>query len=207
MLSPNQLERDFFARHTLQVARSLLGVRLVRIDNGKRTAGLITECEAYRGEEDLGCHAKAGLTNRTRVMFGPPGYAYVYFTYGKHWMLNIVTEKEGFPAAVLIRSIWPIEGVERISARRPGMKRTEWTNGPGKICQALDIDKRLNGLDLCIPNTELFLEYALEIPNSAVTITPRVGLNTVPEPWKSIPWRFMVKQEVFGELITNLCPI
>ena len=99
----NPLNRDFYARPTLQVARELLGMRLVRLEGGARLAGLIVETEAYIGQEDLGCHARAGLTERNRVMFGPPGHAYVYFTYGMHWLLNCVTEAQGFPAAVLLR--------------------------------------------------------------------------------------------------------
>src|SRR5688572_13882499 len=105
------LPAAFYARPTLTVARELLGARLVRILDGVRLEGLISETEAYVGETDLGCHAKAGRTRRTQVMYGPPGRAYVYFTYGHHWMLNAVTEAEGFPAAVLIRAIQPLQGV------------------------------------------------------------------------------------------------
>ncbi|MBN2501272.1 MAG: DNA-3-methyladenine glycosylase, partial [Anaerolineales bacterium] len=101
------LPREFYNRPTLTVARELIGARLVRILEGVKLVGLITETEAYVGEEDLGCHAKAGRTPRTQVMYGPPGHAYVYFTYGNHWMLNAVTEREDFPAAVLIRAIQP----------------------------------------------------------------------------------------------------
>jgi DNA-3-methyladenine glycosylase len=187
-----RLIRNFYDRPTLQVARELLGMRLVRVEDGRRLAGVIVETEAYRGEEDLGCHARAGLTPRTRVMFGPPGHAYVYFTYGMHWMLNFVTEREGFAAAVLIRAIRPIEGEEAIAARRTGQPPRRWTDGPGKICQALNIDIHFNGADLCAPEAELFVELGQPIPDSAVTIGPRVGLNTVPEPWKSMPWRFKI---------------
>ncbi len=109
------LPRNFYDRPTLTVARKLIGARLVRILDGVRLVGLITETEAYIGEKDLGCHAHVGKTNRNAVMFGTPGHAYVYFTYGNHWMLNAVTEREGFPAAVLIRAIQPIEGAEIMS--------------------------------------------------------------------------------------------
>lgn len=187
-----RLEREFFNRPTLQVARELLGTRLVRVEDGRRLAGTIIETEAYRGQEDLGCHCRAGLTPRTRVMFGEPGHAYVYFTYGMHWMLNFVTEAEGFPAAVLIRAILPQEGLETIGARRNGQPRERWTDGPAKICQALNIDRRLNGGDLCDPEAGLFVEDGKPILAENVTIGPRVGLNTVPEPWKSMPWRFQV---------------
>ena len=94
------------------MARELLGCRLVRQLNGDRLAGIVVEAEAYIGEQDQACHAKVGKTPRTQVMYGPAGFSYVYFTYGMHWMLNVVTAKEGFPAAVLIRAIQPVEGIE-----------------------------------------------------------------------------------------------
>jgi len=190
-----RLERQFFNRPTLQVARELLGSRLVRLEGGKRTAGIIVETEAYIGEEDLGCHASAGYTPRTRVLYGPPGHAYVYFTYGMYWMLNFVAEREGFPAAVLIRGIEPIEGIERIATRRQGRPQKQWTDGPGKICIALAINREQNDIDLCAPEAEIFVELGETIPDSCVTIGPRVGLNGVPEPWKSVPWRFIARYE------------
>jgi DNA-3-methyladenine glycosylase len=189
-----RLNRGFYDRPTLLVARDLLGMQLVRVEDGRRLAGTIVEAEAYRGEEDLGCHARAGLTSRTRVMFGPPGHAYIYFTYGMHWMLNFVTEREGFAAAVLIRAIIPTEGIDAIAARRSGQPPKRWTDGPGKICQALNIDRSFNGADLCASEAELFVELGKPILDSAVTIGPRVGLNTVPEPWKSMPWRYRTVQ-------------
>jgi DNA-3-methyladenine glycosylase len=187
-----RVPRDFYVRPTLEVARCLLGTRLVRVEAGRRTSGTIVETEAYIGEEDLGCHARAGLTPRTQVMYGAPGHAYIYFTYGMHWMLNFVTEPEGIPAAVLIRAILPEEGVEVIAARRYGQLPARWTDGPAKICQALAIDGTMNGLDLCAPQAALFVESGDPIPEARVTTGPRVGLNTVPEPWKSIPWRFQI---------------
>lgn len=183
------LPQSFYHRPTLTVARELIGTRLVRILDGQTLVGLITETEGYIGEEDLACHAKAGLTPRTAPMYGPPGHAYVYFTYGNHWMLNAVTEREGFPAAVLIRAIWPVEGVEVMSARRGGRD----TFGPGKLCQALSIDKALNTVDLTETSAGLWIEAGETVPDSAVTIGPRVGLNNTPEPWLSKPWRFLVK--------------
>ena len=189
------LPRDFFARPTLEVVRALLGMRLVRLEEGRRLGGRIVEAEAYIGEEDLGCHAKAGRTPRTQVMYGPPGHAYVYFTYGMHWMLNFVTQAEGFPAAVLLRAILPTEGLELMAARRgrvvDGLPPARWTDGPAKVCQALGIDRRCNGLDLCAPEADLFIETAPPIPDASVTIGPRVGLYNVPEPWKSLPWRYL----------------
>jgi DNA-3-methyladenine glycosylase len=183
------LPRNFYNRSTLTVARELIGARLVRILDGARLVGIITETEAYIGETDLGCHAKAGRTPRTYPMYGPPGHAYVYFTYGNHWMLCPVTEKEGFPAAVLIRAIQPIEGVEVMSARREGRD----TFGPGKLTQAMGIGKGENTVDLTEANGSLWIEAGISVPDKSVTIGPRVGLYSVPEPWKSMPWRFLVK--------------
>lgn len=190
---PGLLPRSFYARPTLQVARELLGMRLVRLEGVQRIAGTIIETEAYIGEEDLGCHARSGPTPRTQVMYGPPGHAYVYFTYGMHWMLNFVTEVEGSPAAVLIRAIQPAEGLDLIAARRDGQPPSKWTDGPAKICQALGIDGSFNGLDLSAPGSPLFVETGDPIPEARVTIGPRVGLNTVPEPWRSIAWRFLAR--------------
>ena len=184
------LPHKFYNRPTLTVARELIGARLVRILDGVKLVGIITETEGYIGEEDLGCHAKAGRTPRTLPMYGLPGHAYVYFTYGNHWMLNAVTEQEGFPAAVLIRAIWPIEGAEVMSARREGRD----TFGPGKLCQALGIGKGENNADLTATAQSLWIEAGVKVPDSAVTISPRVGLYTVPEPWKSKPWRFWIRE-------------
>ena len=183
------LPREFYARSTLTIARELIGARLVRVLEGVKLVGLITETEAYIGETDLACHAKAGFTPRTAVMYGSPGHAYVYFTYGHHWMLNAVTEREGFPAAVLIRAIQPVEGIEVMSARRTGRD----TFGPGKLTQAMGITKSENGVDLTTAGKDLWIEAGVSVPDKNVTIGPRVGLNTVPEPWFSKPWRFLVK--------------
>ncbi len=184
------LPYSFYDRPTLTVARELLGTRLVRILDGVKLVGLITETEAYISQNDLACHAKAGLTQRTAPMFGPPGHAYVYFTYGNHWMLNAVTEKEGFPAAVLIRAIQPIEEIEVMMKRRQGRD----TLGPGKLTQALGITKSENNVNLTEANPSLWIEAGQVIPNKSVTIGPRVGLNKTPEPWLSKPWRFLVKE-------------
>ncbi len=187
------LTHDFYDRPALAVARDLLGCRLVRIQAGRRLAGLILETEAYQGEEDLGCHASAGKTPRTSVMYGPPGRAYVYFTYGMHWLLNAVTSPEGTPAAVLIRSIHPVEGLGVMSENRPRLARKRgWTDGPAKLTQALAVDGDFNKMDLTDPTGNLFIEGGISPPDSAVERTSRVGLNSVPEPWKSIPWRFVV---------------
>ena len=134
------LQPSFFDRDVVSAARDLLGTRLVRLLDGVRLSGVIVEAEAYRGEDDLACHARAGRTPRTQVMYGPPGRAYVYFTYGMHWMLNCVAGPENFPAAVLVRAVLPQEGLEVIAARRAGRPRAIWCDGPGKLTLALGID-------------------------------------------------------------------
>lgn len=198
MPTESRLARPFFARPTLVVARELLGRRLVRLESrGERLSGLIVEAEAYVGSQDLGCHAKSGRTARNASMWGPPGHAYVYFTYGMHWMLNVVTEENGFPAAVLIRGLLPLEGLATMRRRRAGKPLAD---GPAKLCQALAIDRSLDGHDLCAPDASLFIESGQEILDHLVTTTPRVGLNTVPEPWKSNPWRFLVKRQFYDVL-------
>lgn len=192
---------SFYNRPTLTVARELLGCRLVRILDGERLSGLITETEAYIGETDLACHAKAGKTRRTQVMYGPPGRAYVYFTYGMHWLLNAVTEAEGFPAAVLIRAV-VIEqrrdiqmetGLSVARSRRGNVPARHLTDGPAKLTLAFGIDSRHNNIDLTSTDSGLWIEPGIEIPDSRVTNSPRVGLYSVPEPWKSMPWRFKVR--------------
>src|SRR5512143_1944560 len=154
------IPREFYDRPTLKVARDLIGTRLVRMLRGKRVAGLITETEAYIGEKDLGSHAKAGRTPRTLVMFGPPGHAYVYFTYGNHWMLNVVTEHKDIAGAVLIRAIQPVEGIETMLRRRSGRD----TFGPGKLAQALAITGEENGIDLTERKRRLWIEEGLPVP-------------------------------------------
>lgn len=194
------LQREFYNRPALDVARDLLGCRLVRVQNGQRMSGWITETEAYQGEEDLGCHASAGKTPRTAVMYGPPGRAYVYFTYGMHWLLNAVTGAEGTPAAVLIRAIQPEEGLDAMTENRPyKARRSGWTDGPAKLTQALAIDGDLNKTDLCSRAAGLWIESGQEVPEGQVTRTARVGLNSVPEPWRSIPWRFVAERGSLNE--------
>jgi len=192
---PTPLPPDFYARSTLTVARELLGARLVRMLDGVRLSGTITETEAYVGETDLACHARAGRTPRTQVMYGPPGRAYVYFTYGMHWMLNVVTEPENFPCAVLIRAVEVIEGQELVAARRPGVAKPQWTDGPAKLCVAFGITGDLNAVDLTRPVAGLWVEAGEPVPAENVTIGPRVGLYSVPEPWKGMPWRFLRRRE------------
>jgi DNA-3-methyladenine glycosylase len=188
-----RLSRSFFARPTLAVARGLLGQRLVKLHDGQRLSGLITEVEAYIGESDLACHARAGRTPRTAVMYGQPGTIYIYFNYGMHWMLNIVTGAEGFPAAVLIRAMLPVEGLPLMQERRRNYKQL--ANGPAKLTQALDLNNHWNGADLCAPGADLFIE-ACPLPAAAkVRTAPRVGITNTPEPWLSKRWNFSVELE------------
>jgi DNA-3-methyladenine glycosylase len=193
-----RLSRDFFAQDTLIVVRLLLGKRLVRRLNGQRLAGRIVEAEAYIGSDDKGCHASVGRTQRNEAMYGPPGHAYVYFTYGMHWMLNIVTEAEGFPAAVLIRALEPLEGIAAMVCNRRGRSGFELCSGPARLAQALSITRTLNGVDLCLRRgAELWLEDAPPVPDDDVVAGPRIGLNNTPEPWKSMPWRFYARGNAF----------
>ena len=186
----DRLSESFFGRNTVLVARELVGKQLVRQEGSKRLSGVIIETEAYRGQEDLACHARVGKTPRTEIMFGPPGRTYIYFVYGMHWLLNFVTEGDGFPGAVLIRAIIPKEGLDIISRRRNGQPKKQWTNGPAKICQAMNIDNQLNGINICARNAQVYVENGVEIESELIQASPRVGLNSVPEPWRSIPWRF-----------------
>ena len=189
----NLLSRDFYEQEVTLVARHLLGKRLMRSLDGQRMAGIIVETEAYRGEEDLACHAKSGRTPRTEVMYGPAGHAYVYFTYGMHWCLNAVSGAVDSPAAVLIRAIRPEEGLEDMALRRGRFPRSQWCNGPAKLTQALRIDGDLNGISLCDKNGGLWIETGDEISDKMVKTTPRIGIDSVPEPWKSKPWRFLAE--------------
>src|SRR5512147_937409 len=127
------LPKTFYAHDTLEVAAELLGCELWVACGRQTCAGMIVETEAYIGEEDPACHAHRGQTNRNRVMYGAPGISYVYFTYGNHWMLNFVTEREHFPAAVLIRAVEPTGGIESMRRRRQVERDTDLTSGPGKL--------------------------------------------------------------------------
>ncbi len=126
-------------------------------------------------------------------MYGAPGHAYVYFTYGMHWMLNVVTDQPETPSAVLIRSILPVEGQGLMTQNRPyNAGKRGWTDGPAKLTQALAIDKTFNTIDLCTPRDGLWIESGDPVPDDRVQRSARIGLNSVPEPWRSIPWRFNV---------------
>ena len=185
----------FYARDTVEVARDLIGKKLVRREGKNRISGVIIETEAYRGEEDLACHCRAGRTPRTEIMYGPAGKAYVYLIYGMYWMLNIVTEGDGNPGAVLIRAIEPLEGLEIIAERRTGQIRKTWTDGPGKLCRALNIKGDLNGSNICSAAGPLYITQGKVISPATIQAGPRVGLEAVPEPWQSKAWRFMVNHQ------------
>jgi DNA-3-methyladenine glycosylase len=178
------------------VARGLLGARLVRRLGGVRLSGRVVEVEAYIGSGDTACHASKGRTARTEVMFGPPGRAYVYFTYGMHWMLNAVTEEEGFPAAVLIRAIEPIEGVEAMRRRRKARREEDIARGPARLCQALAIDGALNGTDL-IGGKDLFFEAGEPPGDGDVVATPRIGIDYAAAGDREAPWRFALAGSPF----------
>jgi DNA-3-methyladenine glycosylase len=184
-----KLERSFYSRPALEVAHDLLGKVLVRRLGVRKLSGKIVETEAYVGPHDLACHASKGRTPRTDVMFGPPGHAYVYMIYGFHFCLNVVTEAEGYPAAVLIRAIEPLTHIDvmRRLRRNPESDRNI-ASGPGKLCKALSIDKSLNREDL--GGKILWIEDNSLDPGP-VRSSPRVGVDYAGE-YKDKPWRFYI---------------
>lgn len=177
----------FYARSPLVVAPDLLGCRLVREAAGRRLAGRIVEVEAYFGAEDAASHAYRGLTERNRVMFGPPGRAYVYFIYGAYFCLNAVTGQDGEASAVLIRALEPLDGIEIMAARRGQRDLRALCSGPGKLCQALDINRTLNDCSLTL-GIDLWLEPGPP-PREAVCSGPRVGVRG-DEYALTVAWRF-----------------
>jgi len=182
-----KLDRSFYERPTLQVASDLIGKVLVRRLNGRSLAGKIIETEAYIGPHDLACHASKGKTPRTTVMFGPPGVSYVYMIYGFYFCLNAVTEAEGFPAAVLIRAVEPLENVRVMRKLRHNPPREiDIASGPGKLCMAMSIDKGLNEANL--PGRTLWVEDR-NIEIEKIDTGPRIGVDYAGE-YKDKPWRF-----------------
>lgn len=187
------LPREFYARPTLDVARDLLGKKLVRELPEGRVSLKIVETEAYIGENDQACHASKGLTTRNQVMFGEPGHAYVYLIYGMYNCLNLVTERKDFPAAVLIRAGEPVEGTEIMASLRPKAKKPqEIASGPGKLCGALDITRALNGADVC-KKGELYVEDGPAVKD--VVACPRIGVDYAGEDALR-PWRFYEKKSL-----------
>ena len=173
-----KITRAFYARDTLTVARELIGMHLVRANGVTRRVGRIVETEAYQGPEDLAAHSSRGRTPRTEVMFGPPGHAYVYFIYGFWHCLNIVTEAEGVPHAVLLRALEPVAGI------------ADKTWGPGLLCRAMDIDKTLNGADL--RGDVLWLEKPTDRNRRQpprIARSARIGVDYAGK-WARRPWRF-----------------
>ena len=204
-----RLPRDFYLGDTVEIARSLLGKYLVRRIDGETLVCRITETEAYVGSCDRACHAYGyRKTARNSVMFGPPGHAYIYFIYGMHFCLNFVTEPEGEPSAVLLRSVEPIHGIDRISQARFGVTAAEMTpyqrknfmNGPGKVCQGFALTKLENKLDLesdtlyvCDSLEELGIECPVP-PKERMCVGPRIGIDYAEEA-RDFPWRFWLEKE------------
>jgi DNA-3-methyladenine glycosylase len=194
------LSRDVLAGDTLDAARGLIGTRLIRETAGAPLrVGRIVEVEAYIGESDRASHARMGPTPRNRVMFGPPGIAYVYLVYGMHHCLNVVTEPAPRPAAVLVRAVEPIDGVEAMLAARNRLAKgpvhaadARLAAGPGLVAAAFDIDRSCTGLDLCDPASPLRLGARPDDePAPEVVATPRIGIAYAGEPWVTVPWRFV----------------
>lgn len=177
-----KLPRSFYNRNTILVARELLGKLLVRVSRGVEHVGKIVEVEAYLGPHDLAAHSSRGLTERNKVMFGPPGHAYVYFIYGMYFCMNVVTEREGHASAVLLRAVEPVKNVEGR------------TQGPGLLCRAMDIDRRWNGHDLL---SEDFYIAAPSRPGKFATVkSPRVGVDYARH-WARRHLRFYIKGSPF----------
>ena len=177
------LGRDFYARSTIEVARGLLGKVLVH----GPVAGMIVETEAYLGGDDLAAHSSRGITGRTRVIFGPPGHAYVYFIYGMYECLNLVAEPEGAPGCVLLRALEPVEGVETMWKRRPAARRIEQlAAGPGRLTQAMGITRKQNGAD--VTRGPLHIRESKDKLEIAIATTPRIGITRCAD-W---PLRFVI---------------
>lgn len=188
------------ARYTradvVAVARRLLGSLLVApARDGRRVSGIIVETEAYRGPEDRASHAYGGRrTRRTETMYAPGGTAYVYFVYGMYHQFNIVTNVADVPHAVLVRALEPVEGVELMRRRRGGAAPLDLTSGPGKLCIALGIDRRLDGADLL--GDQIWLEAGRRVQPAAIAAGPRVGIDYA-EDWAARPWRFWLRGNPF----------
>lgn len=182
------LTASFYARPTPEVARRLLGHILVSDVGGRRTAGRIVETEAYIGPDDPACHGYgARRTRRNASLFARPGTAYVYFTYGMHWCLNAVTERPGFPAAVLIRALEPLEGLATMRRRRGGVPDRQLCSGPARLCQALGVSGREDGIPLT--RGRLRVVRAPSRQRYAIMMTARIGITRAAD-W---PLRFLIE--------------
>ena len=202
-----RLPHEFYNRDTVQVAQDLLGKYIVRTWNGRQLIGRITETEAYIGRCDKACHAyNYRRTQRTETLFMAPGHAYIYLIYGMYHCLNFVTEPEGEPAAVLIRAVEPISGVDTICQLRFGDKpltpyrMKHFMDGPGKVCKGFSLTKKENGLDLTGPS--LFVCDTLDelgvsapaSPKERICAGPRIGIDYAEEA-RDFPWRFRLEKE------------
>ncbi len=198
------LSRDFYQQPTLTVARQLLGQHLCRrLPSGETLVGRIVETEAYIGFTDSACHASKGQTARNKVMFGAAGHAYLYLIYGLYSMFNIVTEPEGSPCAVLIRALEPVEGIDTMQQLR-GQRLRQLTNGPGRLAQALALDRSLNGVDLTCGDP-IWVEAAPTVIEDEVVTGPRIGICYADPVAVAAPWRFWVKTNPFvSKLPSNL---
>ena len=183
------LSPDYFKRDTVQVAQELLGKVLIHKTDDEIYRGIITETEAYHGEQDLACHCSKGLTKRTAVMYGKPGRIYVYLIYGMYEMLNFVTMEEGFPAAVLIRGLKEVEVSRNMQDFEPII---EPADGPGKLTKRMKITRDYNEKELSEKTGLYVMDYGIHVPNQKVISTPRIGINYAKE-WKDKPWRFYIK--------------
>ena len=187
------LSRDFYLQPTLRVARALLGKVLVHETPAGCAAGRIVEVEAYRGPADRAAHSFGGRrSTRNEVMWGPPGRAYVYFIYGMHYCINVVTRPAGSPEAVLLRALEPVGGEARMRRRRALPDAPAWRlcRGPGALCRALGIERGANGVDLV--RGRLRLLDAPMVAGHDVARTPRIGIDYAGD-WVSRPWRFVVR--------------
>jgi DNA-3-methyladenine glycosylase len=191
-VTPRPLPLRFYARDTVELARALLGQLLVSAVGGRRCVTRIVETEAYIGPHDPACHAAQWRrTARNEVLYGEPGRAYVYFTYGMHWCANVVTEREGFPAAVLLRAAEPLEGLATMRRRRGPVQDRALTAGPARLTQALGIDRGLNGHRLTEP--PLWIAAGARVPPRLVVVGPRVGIRLAAD-WEL---RFYIRDNPF----------
>lgn len=181
-LLKQKLPRSFYDRDTIVVARELLGKHLVHVCDGRECVGRIVEVEAYLGPHDLAAHSARGRTERTKVMFGPPGHAYVYFIYGMYFCLNVVTEREGHASAVLLRALEPVKNLEGR------------TQGPGLLCRAMRVDKRLNAHDLL--SDDFFIAAPVRPEPFVIAKTPRIGVDYAKH-WAKRHLRFYIKGNPF----------
>jgi DNA-3-methyladenine glycosylase len=190
---PNKLTREFYTRpKVLTISRELLGKLLVVPDkHGNRVSGKIVEVEAYRGPEDRASHAYGGRrTKRTETMYQIGGRAYVYFVYGMYNQFNVVTNVEDVPHAILLRALEPVEGIEIMRTRRHSHPDRNLTNGPGKLCLAMGIDRGLDKADLL--GERVWLEEFESVPSQKIAKGPRIGIDYA-ENWIDKPWRFWIK--------------